>query len=64
MIPRHQIQLEPPACLNPFRCLALVQQISDELPLIRRRSFAAAEWAQKHKPVPSEHRPENLRDPV
>jgi hypothetical protein len=30
--------------------------------LIRRRHFAAAEWAQKYKPVPDEHGAENLRD--
>jgi hypothetical protein len=62
MITHHQCQLETPACLDSFRCLFPLQQISDELALIRRRPFAAAEWAQKHKPVPDEHGAKNLRE--
>ena len=62
MVSRHQYQLQMPACLDSFRCLFPLQQIPDELALIRRRSFAATEWVQKYKTVPDEHRAENLRD--
>jgi hypothetical protein len=51
-----------PACLDSFRSLFPLQPISDELPLIRRRPFAATEWAQEHETVPDEHWADNLRD--
>ena len=62
MISRHQYQLQMLACLNSFRRLFPLQQIPDELALIRRRPFATTEWVQKYKTVPDEHRAENLRE--
>ena len=62
MIGRHQCHLQMPACLDSFRGLFPLQQIPDEVALIRRRPFATAEWVQKYKPVPGEHRAENLRE--
>ena len=44
MIRRQQYQLEMLSCLEAFRGLCLLQEISDEGPLIRRRPFAPAEW--------------------
>jgi hypothetical protein len=62
MISRRQCHLQMPACLDSFRGLFPLQQISDELALIRRRPFATAEWVQKYKTVPDEHRAKDLRE--
>jgi len=61
MISRHQDQLQLPACLEALRRFFPLQQISDELPLIRGRPFATAKWIQEYETVPDEHRTENLR---
>src|SRR5262249_44421000 len=62
MLSRHQYELQMLARLDSFRCLFPLQQIPDELALIRRRPFSTAEWVQKYETVPDEHRAENLRD--
>jgi hypothetical protein len=50
-----------PTCLDSFRCLFPLQQVSDELPLMCGRPFATAEWIEKYEAVPDKYRTKKLR---
>jgi hypothetical protein len=49
------------AWFGAFFYLLLLQEITDELPLIGGRSFASTERIQEYKTMSNEHRTEDLR---